>query len=146
MRIVDPAADHMEEVHGDCEVQALFPSTDEEPQAEGAGKRVQDERHHGEPALQCCKTKNFIAKDLVQRPAGLYQAVHSSQPQAQEAVVDALHQRDLTHNEDRVPDVAAEVTGHCTLMLHVQAQRMLTAGPDCYQLAHPVRPACDLKI
>lgn len=38
MRVVDPAADHVEEVHGDCEVQALFPSTDEEPQAEGAAR------------------------------------------------------------------------------------------------------------
>lgn len=36
MSIVDPAADHMEEVHSDCEVQALFPSTDEEPQTKGA--------------------------------------------------------------------------------------------------------------
>lgn len=36
--VVDPAADHMKEVYGDCEVQALFPSADEEPQTEGAEK------------------------------------------------------------------------------------------------------------
>lgn len=35
MGVIDPAADHMEEVHSDCEVKALFPSTDEEPQAKG---------------------------------------------------------------------------------------------------------------
>ena len=40
MSVIDPAADHMEEVHGDCEVQALFPSTDEEPQTKcAAGNR-----------------------------------------------------------------------------------------------------------
>lgn len=72
----------------------------------------------------------FIAEDLVQRPTSLHQTVHASQPQAQEAVVDALHQHNLRHNEDRVPDVATEVTGHCGLMLHVQAQRMLPAGPS----------------
>lgn len=66
MSIIDPAANHMEEVHSDCEVQALFPSTDEEPQTKGAGKRVQDECHHRQPALYCCKTKGFIAEDLVQ--------------------------------------------------------------------------------
>ena len=67
-----------------------------------------------------------IAEDLIQGPIGVHQTVHSSQPQAQEAVVDALHQHNLTHNEDGVPDVAAEVTGHCKLMFHNMAQRMLT--------------------
>lgn len=38
--VVDPAPDHVKEVHGDCEVQALFPSADEEPQTEGAGKAI----------------------------------------------------------------------------------------------------------
>ena len=38
MRVVDPAADHVEEMHGDREVQALLPSTDEEPQADGTDK------------------------------------------------------------------------------------------------------------
>lgn len=40
MSIVDPAADHMEEMHSDCEVQALFPSADEEPQTNGTVKTV----------------------------------------------------------------------------------------------------------
>lgn len=74
------------------------------------------------------------------------QTVHSGQPQAQEAVVDALHQQDLTHDEDWVPDVAAEVTGHVGLMSHIQAERMLKAGPDFDQPAHPVRPAYNLPI
>lgn len=38
--VIDPAADHMEKVHSDCEVQALLPSADEEPQTKGACKRV----------------------------------------------------------------------------------------------------------
>lgn len=42
--VVDPAADHMKEVYGDCEVQALFPSADEEPQTEGAGKKTNKTR------------------------------------------------------------------------------------------------------
>lgn len=46
MSVIYPAADHVEKVHGNCEVQALFPSADEEPQTEGAGKRIQDECHH----------------------------------------------------------------------------------------------------
>lgn len=32
MSVIDPAADHMEEVHSYSEVQALFATTDEEPQ------------------------------------------------------------------------------------------------------------------
>lgn len=40
MSIIDPAANHMEEVHSDCEVQALLPSTDEEPQTKGAVRTV----------------------------------------------------------------------------------------------------------
>lgn len=39
MSIIDPAADHMEKVHSDCEVQALFASTDEEPQTKGTGEQ-----------------------------------------------------------------------------------------------------------
>ena len=54
----------------------------------------------------------LIAEDLVQWPIGLHKTVHSSQPQTQETVVDALHQYYLRHNEDWVPDVAAEMTGH----------------------------------
>lgn len=57
----------------------------------------------------------FITEDLVQRPISLHQTVHSCQPQSQEAVVDALHQYYLTHNEHWVPDVATEVTCHCGL-------------------------------
>lgn len=34
--VINPAADHVEEVHGDGKVQALFPSTYEEPQTESA--------------------------------------------------------------------------------------------------------------
>lgn len=40
MSIIDPAANHMEEVHSDCEVQALFPPTDEKPQTEGAAGQM----------------------------------------------------------------------------------------------------------
>lgn len=40
MSIIDPAANHMEEVHSDGEVQALLPSTDEEPQTQGAVRTV----------------------------------------------------------------------------------------------------------
>lgn len=44
MSVVYPAADHVEEVHGDREVQALFPSADEEPQTEGAAGTVTRKR------------------------------------------------------------------------------------------------------
>ncbi len=40
MSIIDPAADHMKEVHSDGEIQTLFPSTDEEPQTEGAARTM----------------------------------------------------------------------------------------------------------
>lgn len=66
MRVVDPADDHMKEVHSDGEVETLLPTADEEPQTEGGGKRVQDECNHGDPALQCSKAKSVIAKHLVQ--------------------------------------------------------------------------------
>lgn len=36
MSVVDPAANQVEEVHGNGKVKALFPSTDEKPQTEGA--------------------------------------------------------------------------------------------------------------
>lgn len=45
MSIIDPAADHMEEVHSDCEVQALFPSTDEEPKTKGAAGTMRQKSH-----------------------------------------------------------------------------------------------------
>lgn len=54
----------------------------------------------------------LIAEDLIQWSTTLHKAIHSSQPQAQEAVVDTLHQHNLTDDEDRVPDVTAEVAGH----------------------------------
>lgn len=73
----------------------------------------------------------LIAEDLVQWPTTLHKAVHSSQPQAQKAVVDALHQHDLAHDEDRVPDVATEMSGHCWLTFHVQTQRTLTTANNC---------------
>lgn len=38
MSVIDPTTDHMEEVHSDSEVQALFASTDEEPQTKGTGE------------------------------------------------------------------------------------------------------------
>lgn len=44
MSVIYPAADHVEEVHGDREVQALFPSADEEPQTEGAAGTVTRKR------------------------------------------------------------------------------------------------------
>lgn len=84
-----------------------------------------------------------IAKHLVQWTTYLRQAVHSCQPQSQEAVVDALHEEDLAHDEDRVPDVTAEVTSHVGLGSCVQAWRMLKAGPDYIQLAHLVGSVCD---
>ena len=55
---------------------------------------------------------HLITEDLVQRSVGLYETIHSSQPQTQKAVVDALHQHNLGQDEDRVPDVAAEMTAH----------------------------------
>lgn len=51
MSIIDPAANHMEEVHSDCEVQALFPSTDEEPQTKGAAGTVRQKSCH-QPCFQ----------------------------------------------------------------------------------------------
>ena len=36
MSVIDPAADHVEEMHRDREVQTLFPSSYEEPQTKGA--------------------------------------------------------------------------------------------------------------
>lgn len=66
VRVVDPAEDHMKKVHSDSKVQTLLPAADKEPQTQSGGKRVQDECHHGEPALQCCKAKNIIAEYLVQ--------------------------------------------------------------------------------
>lgn len=44
MSVIYPAADHVEEVHGDREVQALFPSADEEPQTKGAAGTVTRKR------------------------------------------------------------------------------------------------------
>lgn len=38
--IIDPAANHVEEVNSDREVQTLFPSTYEEPESKGTGERV----------------------------------------------------------------------------------------------------------
>lgn len=40
MSVIDPAANHMEKVHSDCEVEALLPSTNEEPQAKGAASTM----------------------------------------------------------------------------------------------------------
>lgn len=71
----------------------------------------------------------FIAEDLIQWPTSVHQTVHSSQPEAQETVVDALHQRNLAHDENRVPYVATEVTAHYGLLLHMQAQRRWTTSP-----------------
>ena len=88
----------------------------------------------------------FIAEDLIKWPTTSYKAAHSSQPQAQEAIVDTLHQHNLTHNEDWVPDVAAEVADHFWQMLHLQDQTMLRTGLECRLLVHPMWPADDLKI
>jgi len=38
--IIDPAADHVKEVHGDREVEALFPPPDEEPQTQGTARTI----------------------------------------------------------------------------------------------------------
>lgn len=40
MRVVDPADDHMKEVHSDGEVETLLPTADEEPQTEGAARKT----------------------------------------------------------------------------------------------------------
>lgn len=40
------------------------------------------------------------------------QTINASQPQTQEAVVDALHENNLGDDEDWIPDVAAEMTAH----------------------------------
>ena len=44
MSIIDPAADHMEEVHSDREVQALLSSTNEKPKANGAARTMTHKR------------------------------------------------------------------------------------------------------
>lgn len=49
--IIDPAANHVEEMNCNCEVQALLPTTDEEPQTQSTCQRVQNEGHHREPSL-----------------------------------------------------------------------------------------------
>lgn len=48
-RVVDPAAQQVEEVNGDGEIQALLPSPDEVQQAQSTGECIEDESHHGEP-------------------------------------------------------------------------------------------------
>lgn len=73
-------------------------------------------------------------------------AVYSSKPQAQKAVVDALHQHNLTDDEDWVPDVAPKVAGHLWWSLHIQAQRMQPADLKRHQLAHAQGSMHDLKI
>lgn len=40
MRVVDPADDHMKEVHSDSEVETLLPAADEEPQTEGTARKT----------------------------------------------------------------------------------------------------------
>lgn len=40
------------------------------------------------------------------------QTINTSQPQTQEAVVDALHENNLGDDEDWIPDIAAEMTAH----------------------------------
>lgn len=40
MRVVDPADDHMKEVHSDGEVETLLPTADEEPQTKGAARKT----------------------------------------------------------------------------------------------------------
>lgn len=70
---------------------------------------------------------HFIAEDLVQWAMCWHKNVHSCQPQAEKAVVDALHQHNLQNDENRVPDVASEVATHCGLK--VQMQRKILAGP-----------------
>lgn len=39
MSVIDPAANQMEEVHCDREVETLLPSTDEEPQTESTERK-----------------------------------------------------------------------------------------------------------
>ena len=57
MGVIDPAANHMEEVHGDCKVKALFPTTDEEPQAQGAAGTIKQKSYlssHAQFLFQNC--------------------------------------------------------------------------------------------
>ena len=87
---------------------------------------------------------HFIAEDLVQWSTSWHQTVHSGQPQAQEAVVDALHQHNLAHDENWVPDVATEVTGHFATRTGAKDDnswpKMLPANPSSGT------PVCDFKI
>lgn len=112
MGIIDPAANHVKEVYRNGKVQALLSPSDEKPQAKSTCERVQNERHHWEATMCCWKAKHLITEYLVKGSTGLYQTINTSQPQTQEAVVDGLHQNNLRQDEDRIPDVAAEMTGH----------------------------------
>lgn len=83
-------------------------------------------------AFDCQRRENgtcFITEDLVEGATGVYESVHAGQPQAQEAVVDALHQQDLAQDQHRVPDVAAEV-GHGGLTRGQPASGVPRCGPS----------------
>lgn len=83
MSVIDPAANHMEEVHSDCEVQALFPPTDEEPQTEGAAGQMTAKLRYRpcslmfhfcvniKMPLQSCKCSRF-SKYQIQRKYPFY--------------------------------------------------------------------------
>lgn len=49
VRVINPAAQKVEEVNCDCEIQALLSSADEVQQAQSTGECIEDESHHGEP-------------------------------------------------------------------------------------------------
>lgn len=112
MGVIDPTADHVKEMHRHGEVQTLLSPSDEKPQAKSTCERIQNERHHRQATLCCWKSKNLVTEYLVEWSTGMDQTINTSQPQTQEAVVDALHENNLGDDEDWIPDIAAEMTAH----------------------------------
>lgn len=53
MSIIDPAPNHMEEVHSDREVQALLSPTDEEPQTKGTAGKIAEAGYNTSHAHLC---------------------------------------------------------------------------------------------
>lgn len=74
------------------------------------------------------KPDHLIAENLVERSVGLHEAIDPREPQSEEAVVDALHQDNLRHNENWIPDVAAEVACHPEVLLD---ERMAFSQRSC---------------
>lgn len=71
MSVIDPAANQMEEVHCDREVETLLPSTDEEPQTESTERKKSvlhvsvDRKYKDAPARWLIAAKMLILSFLV---------------------------------------------------------------------------------